>query len=128
MTRFDRSIATAERLIAKNGQAIKWVSVVDGVPSDSDKPWKPSEAADIEHDAIICFLPITRESKEFIAYLRGTNNVPTGYVQGLMKGNIDFEPKIKDLVKRGDEILRIRSIDLLSPNGQKVLYTVDFET
>jgi hypothetical protein len=128
MARFDRAIKTAERLIERNGQSVIWRTVNDGTPSDPLKPWKPSDQADVDRTAFICFLPVDKEAKQLFRFLRGTNDLPTGNIQGLMKGNVNFEPNLKDVVLRDGEILRIRSIDLLSPNGQKVLYTIEFET
>lgn len=126
MARFDRAIKTAERLIEKNGQKIIWRLVKNGAAA-SDTPWKPSELADEDKDAIICFLPIGKESRQLFTFIRGQSDVPTGYVMGLMKGSIDFVPSVTDVVIRDGETLRIKSLDLLSPNGQKVLYTMEFE-
>ena len=128
MARFDRAIATAERLINRNGQLVQWRSYADGAPPDTSKPWKPGQGGETNTDVVICFLPQDKESRELFRYLRGTNDVPTGFLQGLMKGNISFVPALSDVVVRDGEIMRIRSIELLSPNGQKVLYTVELET
>ena len=49
----------------------------------------------------------------------------TGKFIGLM-GNVPFTPKVSDVVTRNGDKLDIDSIDLLSPNGQKVLYTIIF--
>jgi hypothetical protein len=126
MARFDAQIKTALRLIAKNGQAAKWRIVRDGAPVDSSKPWKPSQpATPVEHDVTICFLPITKEMRETIAYLRGTE-VTTGSVMGYM-GAVDFEPSSKDVVIRDGVEMRIENIDVLSPNGQIILYTAVFK-
>ena len=125
MARFDRAIATAERLIKRNGQAVTWVSV-NRAPSSV--AWKQGEAADVEYPVEVCFLPINQQMRQLFHYLRGTSEVPTGSVQGLMRGSVPFEPKLEDVVIRDGETLRIKSIDLLSPNGQRVLYTIEFET
>ena len=126
MARFDAQIKTALRLIAKNGQAAKWRIVRDGAPVDSSQPWKPTQpATPVEHDVTICFLPINKEMRETIAYLRGTE-VPTGSVMGYM-GAVDFEPSSKDVVIRDGVEMRIENIDVLSPNGQIILYTAVFK-
>lgn len=127
MARFDRAIATAERLIARNGQEVNWRIVKDAAAPDVLKPWKPGEAADEDKPVVICFLPIEKESRQLFTFLRGQSDVPTGYTLALMKGNVDFTPSIKDVVVRDGAILRIKSLDLLSPNGQKVLYTMELE-
>jgi hypothetical protein len=38
-----------------------------------------------------------------------------------------FAPDLKDVVIRGDKILRILSFELISPNGENLLYEFDFK-
>ena len=124
MAAFDRAIATAQRVIAKYGQAVIWRKVNDA--ANTAEPWKPIESPDVDHDVNICFVPIVdAQWRKLLQYLKDTE-VPAGKLCGLM-GAVDFEPKLKDVVVRDGVTLRISSIDLLSPNGQKVLYTVEFE-
>lgn len=127
MAQFDRQIATAQRLIAKYGQDVTWQTVVDGSPADPLKPWKPSEAADTQTTAKICFVPVRdNDWRKLLAYLKGTE-VPAGKLAGLMAGNVTFDPKLKDIVVRDGVTLNVSNIDLLSPNGQKILYILEFE-
>lgn len=124
MAQFDRQIATAKRLIAKYGQTVTWRSVVDG--ANASEPWKPPEAADVDHEVNICFVPVRdNEWRKLLTYLKGSE-VPGGYLAGIM-GQVDFTPSLKDVVIRDGVTLRIASIDVLSPNGQKILYSVEFE-
>lgn len=125
MARFDRQIQTALKLIAKNGQKAKWRIIPDPAPTDPTKPWRPGAAEPDDKDVTICFLPIDRQTMETFAFIRGTE-VPKGSVMGLM-GNVPFEPNLKDVVIRDGRELRIANIDVLSPNGQKILYTVVFQ-
>ena len=123
MARFDRQIATAKRLIAKNGQDVYW-RVVRNVENVSE-PWKPS-ATDTEDIPVkICFLPDTKEQRETVRYIAETE-VAAGSVIGLM-GQVDFEPSSKDVVIRDGVECRIKTVNILSPNGQIVLYTIEFE-
>lgn len=118
---FDRQIETALRLIKKNGQPVIWRSLKN--ISSKSEPWKPSGIESVDYSVDICFLPINgRETKEYL----GKTEVITGSVIGYM-GKVDFEPSAKDVVMRDGSELRIESIDLLSPNGQKILYTVTFK-
>lgn len=125
MARFDRQIKTALRLIAKNGQAVKWRVIDDPTPTDPNKPWEPGPATPDDKDVTICFLPIDRQTMETFNFIKGTE-VPKGSVMGLM-GQVNFDPNIKDVVIREGKELRIASLDVLSPNGQKILYTVVFK-
>ena len=125
MARFDRSIQTALRLIKKNGAAVKWRVVTDTVP-DPDKPWLPGAPTTVNHDVMICFLPVNRQTYETYTFLKDTE-VPSFSSIGLM-GQVPFAPNLKDTVIDVDgKELRIAYIDLLAPNRQNVLYTVLFQ-
>lgn len=124
MARFDRAIATALRLIAKNGQKVVW-RVLDDATADPATPWLPGQAAPANKDVMICFLPVDKQTLETFSFRKATE-VPKGAYLGLM-GNVPFDPNIKDIVMRDGKQLNIDSIDLLSPNGQKVLYTIIFK-
>ncbi len=61
-----------------------------------------------------------------VGYLKGTE-VVTGSTKALM-ASVSFTPSIQDVVVRSSgETLRIKSIDPLSPNGQIILYTIEFD-
>lgn len=123
MAQYDRQIATALRLIAKYGQIATWQQIVDGVP-DPETPWLPVGSTTVDYSPHICFLPLDRDGKEFLMSM-GQSEAVSGSMYGLM-GNVPFTPNIRDVVKRDGVSLEIKSIDLLSPNGQKILYTIIF--
>ena len=125
MARFDAAIKTAQRLIAKNGEKVKWRVIDDAAAPDPSQPWNPGPATPEDKDVTICFLPVDRQTMETFTFIKGTE-VPKGSVMGLM-GNVPFNPNLKDVVIRDGVELRIANIDVLSPNGQKVLYTVVFQ-
>jgi hypothetical protein len=125
MARFDRAIQTALRLIAKNGEKVKWRVIDDAAAPDPSQPWNPGPATPEDKDVTICFLPVDWQTMETFTFIKGTE-VPKGSVMGLM-GNVPFNPNLKDVVIRDGVELRIANIDVLSPNGQKVLYTVVFQ-
>lgn len=124
MARFDRQIATALRLIQKNGQLVQWRQTAR--TQDPSKPWETQSSTQTNHNVYICFLPVNKENREFVNYLRGGNEIKIGSIVGLM-GNVSFEPDASDVVIRDSKPLEIFNLDLLSPNGQKVLYTVEFK-
>lgn len=124
MARFDRAIATAQRLIKKNGQTVTWRAIAD--TPNLITPWNPGPRTVTDTSVFMCFLPVDRMTMETFTFMNGTE-VAKGSVMGLM-GNVSFEPNLKDVVIRDSKELRIANITLLSPNGQKVLYTVVFKT
>lgn len=124
MGEYDRQIATAKRLIKKKGQGVTWRSIENGAPPDASKPWKTSTSTNLDNLVDIVFLPVSRENKRFIQALGGTE-VSTGFLLGYMAA-VDFEPSIKDVVIRNGEQLEVLNIDIVAPNGDPILYILEF--
>lgn len=124
MAQFDRSIATAKRLIAKYGQAVTWRQITDVLP-DPNEPWNPGEPEIVNNTVVIAFLPVGKEQLETLRLRPGTE-VPKVSEMGYMFGGVEFEPNMKDVVVRNGVELSIVYIDELHPNGQEILYTVLF--
>ncbi len=120
---YDTQIATAKRLIAAKGQLVTWRQLPTTLP-DSDKPWQPSADMPNDFDAKIVFITMNRMGRELLRFLSGTE-VTTGTVRGLMAAS-SFEPSTKDVIFRDNKTLRIISIDPLCPNGETILYTIEF--
>lgn len=130
MARFDRMIKTAERLVAKNGQMVTWRQPrpAEALP-DAQKPWKPAdqgEGGNTEYSVMIAFVPDTRQFREFQYYMRDSE-LKSGVIIGLMAGSVPFAPSNMDVVIRDGVEYRINDIQLISPNGQKILYKVEFK-
>lgn len=120
---YDSAIALAQRLIAKKGQKVTWKQVKN--TADPSEPWKQTPTADVSKTVSICFVAVSdNQWRKLLAYLKGTE-VPTGRLAGIM-GAVNFTPNLKDVVVRSGKELRIESIDVLSPNGQVILYTIEF--
>lgn len=124
MGQFDWAIDLAKELIATNGQPVKWRVNRTVAPIDVNKPWDVAQAAPVDHDVTIVFLPDNRDNRELIAYLRGTE-VPKGRVTGLMAAT-SFDPAAKDTVLRNGVALSVECIDALAPDGNAILYTLEF--
>lgn len=119
MGKFDRQIATAKRLIQKNGQLVQWKRTVKDVSITN--PWEQVETEPVLNDVYICFLP---SIDPWIKYIKGSD-VTTGTLYGIM-GQTSFDLSAADVVIIDGEELRIKKIDKLSPNGQIILYTIEF--
>lgn len=122
---FDWAIELAKELIDDNGQEVTWRVNREVAPFDPSRPWERDPAAPIEHTVRIVFLPQSRENRELIRAMRGSE-VPTGRVMGLMAAG-PFEPTLKDTVVRDGKTLAIECIDVLAPNGPPILYTLEFK-
>ena len=64
MARFDRQIATALRLIKKNGQLVQWRQLQRA--DDPSDPAAVIESDPVDRNVYICFLPVDKDNKEFI--------------------------------------------------------------
>ena len=121
-TVFTRQIAMAKRMISKYGQSVTWRQQADGAPPDPTKPWEPGAASTTDHTVKIAFFP-----EDFFllrTQQRARNDViPEGYEVGYMAQQ-SFTPKIKDVVIRGSQQLRVAYLDALHPDGTDILYRV----
>jgi len=123
---FDRSVAQVTRQIKKYGELVTWKQVVQGAPTDLDKPWEPGTPIETEHLVKIVFLPILPGNKQWKKYLSETE-VIIGNTLGLMAaGELTFVPDLKDVVIRDSKQLSINSVNRLAPNGQNILWWIDF--
>lgn len=124
---YDEDIAAAKEMIRDAGQLVTWRRLLNTQPTHPDKPWKPTgSGAPVDTQVYVAFFPVDRVNARFIQALRGTEVAIAGSQYGLM-GAVDFEPSAKDVVLRGTKTLNVKSIDPLAPNGDVILYTIEFE-
>lgn len=126
---YDRQILTAKRLLFRNGQSVTWREPAAPItaPTGPAQPWKPTAGIPTDYpDTRIAFFPNTKENRETLHYSNDTD-IPAGSEIGLM-GAVDFNPTLKGIVIRPDgQQLRVKSISPIKPNGEIILYTIDFD-
>lgn len=122
MAVFSRQVASATRLIAKYGELVKWQQTTYTQPSET--PWKQTESTPVQTNVSIVFLPVTRIGGETLRHMKGSE-VSAGGMKGLMAAN-GFTPSIKDTVLRGSKLLRISTLTELNPNGESILWEIEF--
>lgn len=122
---YARSIATAKRLIAAKGQPVTWKqSNLNAFP---DQPWKATDGGTTDYPVTIVFLkPQAKFGRAIEGLLRGTE-VEEKALRGLMPA-VGFVPDTADQVIRGEQTLNIRAIDPLSPNGEIIMYSIEFQS
>lgn len=122
---FDRQIATAIRLINKNGELVQWIDRV-ATPVDPATPWLPTGEVDTSTDVKIVFLPVGTRFLELLQ-IAAKSEVPVGSQKGLMAA-VGFVPKIDSLIIRPSQNrqYKLKSIDTISPNGEIILYKLEF--
>jgi hypothetical protein len=128
MGTFDEEIETVKELVEEFGELITFKRLSYTV-SDPDKPWIQTEIPGTQKDLKIIFLSpgasaSTLFGRELLQYLKGSQTI-TGEVRGYMASG-SIVPKQNDIVIRKGKELKISAIDILNPNGQDILYTLEF--
>lgn len=121
---YDRQIASAKRMIAKYGETVSWkVKVESDQPSDT--PWHSNPPTEIEHSPKIAFFPNTGSFAKAMQMMTG-KEYSVGNVLGYMPA-VDFKPDMTgEVIRKDGRKLEIKSIDEICPNGEVVLYTIEF--
>ena len=123
MARFDRSIALAKRLIKKDGHIVTWRQIPDTTPTD---PWSTPDPTPIDHDVYMCFIPYTHTEQYLNLISRMKDGeTPQKTISGLLAA-VPFIPSIKDVIIHDGVEMRIDNIEPLNPNGQDIMYVVEF--
>lgn len=122
MSIYQRQIDSAKRLIKTKGQLVLWRRFID-VPTSTK--WKPEPPTTEDHNVYITFFPIMSAMKEFLRYIKDSD-IPVGTIQGYMAAQT-FEPTLRDIVIAGSDVYKVKGIQKLAPNGDTILYIIEFD-
>lgn len=120
MARFDKLIATAERLIAKNGELVTLRNYTAAAPPDPSMPWKPGgNSPNDQPDVAAVFLDYNQKWVDGTVIQQGDRRV-------LMPGADVSEPsRLSGQIIRGSgETWNIENVKPLDPNGQIIIYDI----
>ncbi len=120
---YDKQMALAVRMISTKGQTVTWRKQT-AEPIDDNKPWELNTSVDTDYSPSIVFLPIDLINHEFRRFMKDSNLI-AGNEGGLMAA-VDFTPEVGDMVIRGSEVLKVKNFYRLSPNGEIILYIIEF--
>jgi hypothetical protein len=121
---FDRQIATATRVIKAKGELCQWQSAAAPVIADPTKPWIATQAAPVNR--LVSILFPTSSSDPLLKLIAGSS-IEQGKSKGLMAA-VSFVPQLTDTVTRTDgTVLAINKLDQLKPNGQSILWYLEFK-
>lgn len=125
MADYARLLATAQRLITKNGAACKWVVYADGVV-DPTKPHRADTVPVAPVEKPVSILFDYDGSSGLLALIRAAGlEVPESVAKGYMPGGLGFTPTDKDKVKLPDNSIMIpQQIIPLAPGGIVLLYSI----
>lgn len=127
---FDRQIGAVKRLIAKYGQTVTFKHINPPIVLDPLKPWDIVDInPDVAYIKMVFLSPSvsgeSRINQELLQYLSGSA-IPSGAVRGYC-ASFEYIPKLNDIFIRDGNELTVKAIDTLAPNGQAILYTVEFD-
>lgn len=125
---FDRQIATALRLITKNGAPVTWTKPAASDPGAD--PWRDERTgmADIHTPVMLFFSVIDAGrggTRGFLKTFIGGTDVPDINEIGFLAGDCGFIPDQTDILEQQDGSVReIVAIDKIAPNGAPIIYFV----
>lgn len=124
MSVYANEVKQALALIKAKGQVVVWEKHT--VNTDGAQPWKShaGSAAPTFSVSIVFLTPKLRTQKD--THLMENTTVPEGTPRGLMGVTTGFVPQIDDVVIRGTERLTVKDFNVLAPNGEVILYNLEF--
>lgn len=127
MARFDKFIALAQRLIAKNGQETILRRFSDAPVPDPDKPWRTGSAEPDDITVNAVFLNFGDLGRAGERYMPDTQVQRGDKLVLIAGGDLSATPELRDrLYREGggpeDEGFSIVNIQTIDPNGQRVLH------
>lgn len=127
MGRYDRQIASAQRLIKKYGKLTTWRSHVEGVTTEAEAPgatpWRPKAGlsnGSPSYQVTVVFFPIGKEKRESLSEMgiELTSGAQIGYMPA-----VPFVPAQKDTILRNGVYMPVEHIEVLAPNDDEpILY------
>jgi hypothetical protein len=121
---YAQDIKSAQAMIKQAGQLVTWRKVVR--TANNAQNWKATETT--QDFQVYIFFP--RKGSNAINALqrlfKGTE-VTDGAPSGIMAAVTGFVPEITDKVIRGNVPMAIASIDPLAPDGNPILYFIEFK-
>lgn len=121
---FDRQIASAKKLLSKNGELIEWSQYPTAVGAE---PWEQQQSIEIKHAVVVVFIAIDEylDVKFKTQSWSKLSDIPSGMVKGLLPV-VNFRPTLSDLITRpsNGETYSILSIDELNLNGETIMWSI----
>lgn len=120
---YDSQVALAERLIREKGKAVQVVR--QATTTTPGKPWKagaPNESLD---DAYGVFLNFSQKYMETLSKMAGASEIQASDRKVLLAAAaLSGAPTTNDKLRDETGDWSIEWVQVLSPNGQNILYTL----
>lgn len=121
---YDSQVALALRLIQEKGKAITLQQVNTIVPDDA-KPWETSAETPDPIVMRAVFLNFNHQDVE-THHRMGDTEIDAGDVKALVAADpaIAYVPSVGDNITDEETTYSIEWVQVLAPNGQKILFTL----
>lgn len=118
MTRFSSVIATAARLVQKNGQDMTFVRFTNAAPADPTMPWRVDAVTEDTTAFKGVMLDYPPDFVESWSLQRGDKII-------LIAGaDLAVTPTEQDHIRLGDAEYSIEHLKTIAPNGELILHTL----
>lgn len=121
---YDSQVALAERLIREKGKAVQVVRLATTLP-DADKPWEPGTSTETLDGAYGVFLNFNQEDMATFSKMAGASEILASDRKVLLAAAATTSaPTTTDKLRDADGDWSIEYVQVLSPNGENILYTL----
>lgn len=122
MARFDSAIATAKRLILRNGVSATLRRYTQTV-ADASKPWRSGTTTETDYTAPMVFLPVQGFEGSNDHYKDSDGRTHQADIKILVAADdLTVTPNLKDKVINGTDSWSLVKIKEIAPNNQQVLF------
>lgn len=123
MGTYDSQVALAERLIREKGKPVQIVRQT--TVTDPDKPWEPGEPIEELDDAYGVFLNFTANDMATFGKMAGASEITASDRKVLLAAAVlSGAPTPNDKLRDESGDWSIETAQVLSPNGENILYTL----
>lgn len=120
---YDRQVALAERLIREKGKVVQIVRQT--TVTDPTKPWESGIPTEVLDDAHGVFLNFNQKDLETMSKMSGASEIQASDRKVLLAAAaLSGAPTINDKLREVDGDWSIEWVQVLSPNGENILYTM----
>lgn len=121
---YDSQVAMAERLIREKGKPVQIVRQTTTLP-DPSKPWEPGEPIEVLDDAYGVFLNFNQKDMETLSKMAGASEILSSDRKVLLAAAAtNGSPTTNDKLRDASGDWAIEYVQVLSPNGENILYTL----
>ncbi len=118
MATFSRAQESAQKLVAKFGRPVDLVSFGEALPFDNARSWRADYASEDVQTARAVFLSYAERLIDGTTIHEGDRKVLVAAL------GLTSPPRVSGEIRVDDDRWKIVHVEILSPNGEDILYTL----